>query len=417
MVTGPDCAAELVAAPDLCRELLQLLRYVQRKEPVVAAGCAVQLRGLASAQHLNGRHGCVVRREDPRWIVRLDGDGGEVSVKAENITALALGPGADEDVVAPPAPCWECNGPEGVLRVNGFTRPPREGESHRVVAEIAWRGSRNMENWATNFTVQLTDLQLGNCVGKVHSGFQTAYLLLRDTICRELEQSLVAAGAGLGESVLLYVVGYSLGGALATLAAYELACKFPNWQVRCVTCGSPRVGDELFTAGYLSIVPWTVRFVGAHDVIPRTPSNASDPCDDGPAFSRELTGLLERGRIAGGVGGYYHVCPGTALAQRLEVPSFADATTNLKAGFLSAALNAGSGLLRPHKLRSYVEGIEALLRGEAAPPGRSGIQLGAGLGAAAAAGPAPASEAAAVAAQAVGGLLRFASQSMGARRG
>jgi hypothetical protein len=36
------------------------------------AGAVITLHGLASASHLNGRRGCLERRDGDRWIVRLD---------------------------------------------------------------------------------------------------------------------------------------------------------------------------------------------------------------------------------------------------------------------------------------------------------------------------------------------------------
>jgi nuclear pore complex protein Nup85 len=55
----------------------------------------------------------------------------------------------------------------------------------------------------------------------VHSGFLSAYRSVKDQVL-----SLVAAltaGASPGDPWVIWVTGHSLGGALATLCAYELA--------------------------------------------------------------------------------------------------------------------------------------------------------------------------------------------------
>lgn len=45
----------------------------------------------------------------------------------------------------------------------------------------------------------------------------------------------------------LYVIGHSLGGAMATIAAVDLRVKLRLPDVRLYTFGSPRVGNEIFS--------------------------------------------------------------------------------------------------------------------------------------------------------------------------
>ena len=67
----------------------------------------------------------------------------------------------------------------------------------------------------------------------------------------------------LSTPVLALVTGHSLGAAMATLAAYDLAV-FWGYSVRCVTWAGPRVGDAEFAALFASVVPEMARFVGRH---------------------------------------------------------------------------------------------------------------------------------------------------------
>ena len=51
------------------------------------------------------------------------------------------------------------------------------------------------------------------------------------------------------------LAGHSLGGALATLAAYDLATELALPHVHCVTFGAPRVGNSVFVSDYDRHVP------------------------------------------------------------------------------------------------------------------------------------------------------------------
>ena len=46
------------------------------------------------------------------------------------------------------------------------------------------------------------------------------------------------------------LAGHSLGGALATLAAYDLATELGLPHVQCITFGAPRVGNSVFVSDY-----------------------------------------------------------------------------------------------------------------------------------------------------------------------
>ncbi len=63
----------------------------------------------------------------------------------------------------------------------------------------------------------------------------------------------------------VYLTGHSLGGALANLAAYDIARsleRLPNRVTRviCYTFGSPRTGNHAFAHDYCRVVPdtWSI---------------------------------------------------------------------------------------------------------------------------------------------------------------
>lgn len=58
----------------------------------------------------------------------------------------------------------------------------------------------------------------------------------------------------------VYVVGHSLGGAVATLCAYDLTCKRPSLNPVLVTFGSPPVGNVDFAVDYQKVMVDTNKF-------------------------------------------------------------------------------------------------------------------------------------------------------------
>jgi hypothetical protein len=68
----------------------------------------------------------------------------------------------------------------------------------------------------------------------------------------------------------IYVVGHSLGGALTTLASFDIASTLDR-EVNAITFGAPRVGMEEFRNAFDSLPIKMYRFVVANDPIPRVP--------------------------------------------------------------------------------------------------------------------------------------------------
>jgi len=116
---------------------------------------------------------------------------------------------------------------------------------------------------------------------QVHGGFQYLYncrcdqagrtkpigdnLSPRTVVLRTLKQ-LQADGVDIGRVI---VTGHSLGGALATLCAYDVAQA--GLPVLLVTWASPRVGNPGFSASMDKVVPHHVRIEVDGDVVPDVP--------------------------------------------------------------------------------------------------------------------------------------------------
>jgi len=103
-------------------------------------------------------------------------------------------------------------------------------------------------------------------LGHVHLGFYTLYF-------KQLADAVREAVQGLDPHKPLVIAGHSLGGALANLAAMDLALHQPEMQPRLhlYTYGTPRVGDRLFVKNHSQLLPNHYRIVNLADMVPMTP--------------------------------------------------------------------------------------------------------------------------------------------------
>uniref|UniRef100_A0AC34QDL7 Fungal lipase-like domain-containing protein n=1 Tax=Panagrolaimus sp. JU765 TaxID=591449 RepID=A0AC34QDL7_9BILA len=69
------------------------------------------------------------------------------------------------------------------------------------------------------------------------------------------------------------VTGHSLGGSLASLAAFWLSASgiIPPMQLRMISFGEPKVGDEIYSKTYSKYVPLSFRVVNHLDLVPHVP--------------------------------------------------------------------------------------------------------------------------------------------------
>ena len=124
-----------------------------------------------------------------------------------------------------------------------------------------------------------------------HQGFMAAYRSVRCSVLRVVGECLAAAAAAAsscssssnGNSTAtpwkLLFTGHSLGGALATLCAYEFAhLEFSDAsgnggidRLIVYNFGSPRVGSGAFASHFDSSLPDCWRVVNAADLVPRVP--------------------------------------------------------------------------------------------------------------------------------------------------
>lgn len=101
--------------------------------------------------------------------------------------------------------------------------------------------------------------------GDVHTGFSDSY--------QAIAQQVRDAAKKLNPALPCYITGHSLGGALATLAALDLALHLPHLKprIQLYTYAAPRVGDPTFAAKYTQLIPNNYRVINLADAVPLGP--------------------------------------------------------------------------------------------------------------------------------------------------
>ena len=96
---------------------------------------------------------------------------------------------------------------------------------------------------------------------KAHEGFVSEYMLFREKVIEYVDMH---------PEKEVHVVGHSLGGALATLASFDIASSLKR-EVNTVTFGAPRVGTSDFRNAFDELPINLFRVVVANDPIARVP--------------------------------------------------------------------------------------------------------------------------------------------------
>ncbi|ETV95652.1 hypothetical protein, variant [Aphanomyces invadans] len=107
---------------------------------------------------------------------------------------------------------------------------------------------------------------------RVHVGFWSAYITVQQQLKRVLRDTIKNMG-----DVQIYFTGHSLGGALATLAAFDIATDATfnlNEEVVMYSFGAPRVGNHEFAKAYKHYVPNAYRVCNDGDAIVGAPKRS-----------------------------------------------------------------------------------------------------------------------------------------------
>ncbi|MEK0180239.1 lipase family protein [Microcoleus anatoxicus] len=133
---------------------------------------------------------------------------------------------------------------------------------------IVFRGTQRTIEWILNINAvyATNDRKVASPLyGAIHPGFSTIY--------SNISVQTLEAAKKLNPSVPCYISGHSLGAAIATLAAIDIAVNIPRLQkqVQLYTYASPRVGDRVFAREHNRVVPNSYRVVNLADAITLVP--------------------------------------------------------------------------------------------------------------------------------------------------
>ncbi|MGA2255622.1 MAG: lipase family protein [Thermoguttaceae bacterium] len=140
---------------------------------------------------------------------------------------------------------------------------------------VAIRGTVGVFEWIKDFEFGVVPFPYADA-GYVENGFERFYATFRtgpsNTALRVVDclSQLVSAGG----IATLRIAGHSLGGALATMLALDVAANLPAFGALgpvVYTYGSPRVGDKQFAGAYDNLIQTSWRIANASDVVPQLP--------------------------------------------------------------------------------------------------------------------------------------------------
>ena len=105
---------------------------------------------------------------------------------------------------------------------------------------IAFRGTESVSDWIRNamrYRTGFPHMNMNGGSSSVHAGFLSQYSGMRRRVIDYVRAS---------DASKVLITGHSLGGALATLCAADIAHQFADKTIDCYAYSSPRVGDRRF---------------------------------------------------------------------------------------------------------------------------------------------------------------------------
>ncbi|KAK5575806.1 hypothetical protein RB653_006940 [Dictyostelium firmibasis] len=131
---------------------------------------------------------------------------------------------------------------------------------------VSFRGSMDVDSWITNFKF-LETIYPPYPQAKVHDGFYKGWASVSSQVKSSIDMALAKCGSNCQQ---IWVVGHSLGAALATLCVAEVQGWY-TLPAYSYTYGSPRVGDSNFVEYFNQIHKNNYRVVNQHDLVPHVP--------------------------------------------------------------------------------------------------------------------------------------------------
>lgn len=140
-----------------------------------------------------------------------------------------------------------------------------EGEHKKNYCCLVFSGTYSSSQWNNNLNLNLSSaahLNGAHTDAQVHSGFVKTYDSIRDEVWDWLEENR-------WRFRWVIVTGRSLGGAISTLCAYDLARELKRRNIGLIhyTFASPRVGNPVFADDFNQKVPQSMRIYNTEDLV------------------------------------------------------------------------------------------------------------------------------------------------------
>ena len=149
-------------------------------------------------------------------------------------------------------------------RVEVFSGIAFTSPKHNV---LVFRGTQTQAEWLQNLNAKQIkyDPSDGLDYGEVHEGFWG--------LTEKLHPDPVEIAKQLDPTIPCYITGHSLGAAVATLVAMEIARQVPQLkeQIQLYTFAGPRVGSPNFVKAHSQLIPNSYRIVNLADSVPLVP--------------------------------------------------------------------------------------------------------------------------------------------------
>lgn len=179
---------------------------------------------------------------------------------------------------------------------------------------ISFKGTdiNNIHDWMNDGDIlkdEYINLNDQSKHGNVHSGFYQDYKSIREKLYSIVYEVLLKSSLLMKSSssknldcsnniddknsilclMPIYIIGHSLGGALATFAAIDINDWMNNYysnilninidiscSIRLVTFGQPRIGDLIFSTYLKNKIPIIYRIINRYDIVPHLPLRISN---------------------------------------------------------------------------------------------------------------------------------------------
>ncbi|KAL0041862.1 hypothetical protein WJX79_007144 [Trebouxia sp. C0005] len=142
-------------------------------------------------------------------------------------------------------------------------------------AILAFRGTQTAQDGLQDVKIvrqSIDHLQKMFPGTQAHSGFLQQFAgVCRPDVPEKNMSSVIEQLSGGRVPTRVLCCGHSLGGALATLGATWAALQYPQADIRCITFGSPRVGNKAFKRAFHTLVGTSLRLVHGGDPVPVLP--------------------------------------------------------------------------------------------------------------------------------------------------